>query len=242
MSKTLKRDAGIPLYQQLANEIKAQIAAGELRQNEQLMTEMELSKEFNVSRITVRKALELLVDEDILIKRQGIGAFVTGKKLVRSMNTVMGFTQTCEMNGQRASSQLLSASLDEAHPMDIKLFGLKEGDSVIRVRRLRFCDDIPVMVEEVRMQRSLAYLLGEDLTGSLHKLLAESGVKMARGIKTIGICSATKEESGLLGVSEGVALLFIRDQCYDEEGAVIYHSKSVVNAERYSCTITMQAD
>ena len=57
---TLKRDAQLPLYQQLANEIKAQIASGELRQNEQLMTEMELSRTFGVSRITVRKALELL--------------------------------------------------------------------------------------------------------------------------------------------------------------------------------------
>lgn len=80
---TLKRDAQLPLYQQLANEIKAQIASGELRQNEQLMTEMELSRTFGVSRITVRKALELLVEEDILSKRQGVGAFVTGKKLVR---------------------------------------------------------------------------------------------------------------------------------------------------------------
>ena len=67
---TLKRDAQLPLYQQLANEIKAQIASGELRQNEQLMTEMELSRTFGVSRITVRKALELLVEEDILSKRQ----------------------------------------------------------------------------------------------------------------------------------------------------------------------------
>ena len=96
---TLKRDAQLPLYQQLANEIKAQIASGELRQNEQLMTEMELSRTFGVSRITVRKALELLVEEDILSKRQGVGAFVTGKKLVRSMNVMMVFTQTCCLPG-----------------------------------------------------------------------------------------------------------------------------------------------
>ena len=59
------------------------------------MTEMELSKAYNISRITVRKALELLVDEEILTKRQGIGAFVTGKKLVRSMNTCLLYTSRC---------------------------------------------------------------------------------------------------------------------------------------------------
>ena len=79
---TLKRDAQMPLYQQMANEIKAQIASGELRQNEQLMTEMELSREFGVSRITVRKALELLVEEDILSKRQGVGCLLYTSRCV----------------------------------------------------------------------------------------------------------------------------------------------------------------
>ncbi|MFR9215573.1 MAG: GntR family transcriptional regulator [Ruthenibacterium sp.] len=238
---TLKRDAQMPLYQQMANEIKAQIASGELRQNEQLMTEMELSREFGVSRITVRKALELLVEEDILSKRQGVGAFVTGKKLVRSMNVMMGFTQTCEANGQKATSRLLFAGLNEARPADIKLLGVKEGDSVISLRRLRFCDNVPVMVEEVRLQRSFAYLLGEDLTGSLHKLLAESGIKVVKGVKTISISYATKEESTLLGMGEGAALLLQRDISYDENGQAVYRSKSVINADRYTCTITMQA-
>lgn len=238
---TLKRDVQMPLYQQMANEIKAQIASGELRQNEQIMTEMELSREFGVSRITVRKALELLVEEDILSKRQGVGAFVTGKKLVRSMNVMMGFTQTCEANGQNATSRLLFAGLNEARPADIKLLGVKEGDSVISLKRLRFCDNVPVMVEEVRLQRSFAYLLGEDLTGSLHKMLAENGIKVVKGVKTISISSATKEESSLLGMGEGAALLLQRDVSYDENGQAVYRSKSVINADRYTCTITMQA-
>ena len=238
---TLKRDAQIPLYQQMANEIKAQIASGELRQNEQLMTEMELSREFGFSRITVRKALELLVEEDILSKRQGVGAFVTGKKPVRSMNVMMSFTQTCEANGQKATSRLLFAGLNEARPADIKLLGVKEGDSVISLRRLRFCDNVPVMVEEVRLQRSFAYLLGEDLTGSLHKMLAENGIKVVKGVKTISISCATKEESSLLGMGEGTALLLQRDISYDENGQAVYRSKSVINADRYTCTITMQA-
>ena len=232
---TLKRDAQMPLYQQLANEIKAQIASGELHQNEQLMTEMEMSREYGVSRITVRKALELLVEEDILSKRQGVGAFVTGKKLVRSMNVMMGFTQTCEANGQKATSRLLFAGLD------VELLGVKEGEAVLSLRRLRFCDGVPVMVEEVRMQRSFAYLLGEDLTGSLHKLLAENGVKVVKGVKNINIGYATKEESSLLGVGEGAALLLQRDVSYDENGQAVYRSKSVINAERYTCTVTMQA-
>lgn len=93
----------------------------------------------------------------------------------------------------------------------------------------------------MRLQRSFAYLLGEDLTGSLYKLLAESGIKVVKGVKTISISYATKEESTLLGMGEGAALLLQRDISYDENGQAVYRSKSVINADRYTCTITMQA-
>ena len=232
--KTLSQQVSDGLYNLIV--IERQYKPGD-----KLPNEMEISAMFGVSRITVRKALELLVEEDILSKRQGVGAFVTGKKLVRSMNVMMGFTQTCEANGQKATSRLLFAGLNEARPADIKLLGVKEGDSVISLRRLRFCDNVPVMVEEVRLQRSFAYLLGEDLTGSLHKMLAENGIKVVKGVKTISISCATKEESSLLGMGEGTALLLQRDISYDENGQAVYRSKSVINADRYTCTITMQA-
>ena len=237
----INKEYSTPLYQQLVDSVKAQIRDGILKEDDRLGSEQDISREYNVSRITVRKALELLVEEDILSKRQGVGAFVTGKKLVRSMNVMMGFTQTCEANGQKATSRLLFAGLNEARPADIKLLGVKEGDSVISLRRLRFCDNVPVMVEEVRLQRSFAYLLGEDLTGSLHKMLAENGIKVVKGVKTISISCATKEESSLLGMGEGTALLLQRDISYDENGQAVYRSKSVINADRYTCTITMQA-
>ena len=69
------------LYQQLIDEIKNQITSGKLAVGDRLMTEFELSQEYNVSRITVRKAIEVLVEENILIKKQGIGTFVAEKRL-----------------------------------------------------------------------------------------------------------------------------------------------------------------
>ena len=81
--KKLKKDSSVALYQQLINEIKESIQAGELKPGDRLMTEGEFSKEYDVSRITVRKAIEVLVEEGILIKKQGIGTFVADKKLIR---------------------------------------------------------------------------------------------------------------------------------------------------------------
>ena len=95
--------------------------------------------------------------------------------------------------------------------------------------------------EEARAEPVIARMLGEDLTGSLHKMLAENGIKVVKGVKTISISCATKEESSLLGMGEGTALLLQRDISYDENGQAVYRSKSVINADRYTCTITMQA-
>ena len=69
----LNKESSVPLYQQLMEVIQNQILNGELKENDRIPTEIELSREYDVSRITVRKAVELLVEEEILIKRQGIG-------------------------------------------------------------------------------------------------------------------------------------------------------------------------
>lgn len=75
----LNKESSVPLYQQLMEVIQNQILNGELKENDRIPTEIELSREYDVSRITVRKAVELLVEEEILIKRQGIGTFVSQK-------------------------------------------------------------------------------------------------------------------------------------------------------------------
>ena len=72
----LNKNSSVPLYQQLVDEIKSQIDSGILKENDRIMTETELSDAYEVSRITVRKAISVLVDEDYLVKQQGIGTFV----------------------------------------------------------------------------------------------------------------------------------------------------------------------
>ena len=68
----LNKNSSVPLYQQLVDEIKSQIDSGILKENDRIMTETELSDAYEVSRITVRKAISVLVDEDYLVKQQGI--------------------------------------------------------------------------------------------------------------------------------------------------------------------------
>ena len=93
------RDTVIPLYMQIAEDIKSKIERKELEANARIPTELELSEAYGVSRITIRKALELLVEDEILVRRQRIGTFVSDKKVSRSLNSFMGFSQSCELSG-----------------------------------------------------------------------------------------------------------------------------------------------
>lgn len=238
----LNKESSVPLYQQLVNEIKDQIREGMLHVNDRLMTEIELSKEYDISRITVRKAIEILVDEEILVKRQGIGTFVAEKKLNRDITMFMGFTQSCHLAGRKAGTKLLTADLVEATPTDMKNLELEEGERIIRIIRLRYCDDMPVIIEENHFSQKYAFLLGRDLNTSLHEILAESNGAPVNGTKSIGICHANEMEQKYLNVELNAALLLTKDMSYDKNGAPVYFSKSVINPERYTLSVVLKGE
>lgn len=231
------RDTVVPLYLQIAEDIKGRIESGEIKANSRIPTEHELSELYKVSRITIRKALELLVDEEILVRKQRIGTFVSNKKVTRSLNSFMGFSQSCELEGNKASTQFLSAELVMARPSDVKRLELQEEDKVIRIRRLRFCNDIPVILEENHFPKEYGFLLAEDLSGSLHEILDRHGIVLSNGSKTIGVCYATREEAKHLGVKENDALIMSKDVAYDVSGKPIYSGKEIINADRYEYKI-----
>ena len=233
----LNKNSSIPLYQQLADEIKGRIDSGALKENDRIMTETEMSEAYQVSRITVRKAISLLVDEEYLAKRQGIGTFVGVKRLKRSIGSFMGFSQVCAITGRRPSSMLLSVEMVEASISECRLLNIEEGSRVVRIRRVRCCDAIPVSVEETKFPLKYLFLLTEDLTGSVYDILKNHGIYPGGGSKVIDVCYATAEECKLLMVEAGQALILQRDIVCDTQGAVIHICKQVLNPARYKMEI-----
>ena len=237
MMAEVTRDKSNPLYIQIAEDIKSRIGRGELLPNTRIPTEMELGSHYGVSRITVRKALELLVDEEVLVRKQQIGTFISDKKLSRSLNSFMGFSQTCEMAGDRPGTRFLSGELVTAASSHREALRIPEGETVIRIRRLRYCNDLPVILEENHFPRRYAWLLAEDLNASLHQLLQSHGVVLGNGTKTIGVCYATKEEAQWLEIKEKDALIVSRDVVYDADGEPVYSGREIINGDRYQYKI-----
>lgn len=234
----LKKNSSVALYQQLADDIKSQIQSGELMPGDQIMTEIELSAMYDVSRITVRNAIQILVDDGILIRQQGKGTFVAEqKRLSRDMGIFMGFTQSCILDGKKPSTRVLTEELVPARPSDVRDLHLQEGEKVIRIVRLRYCDDIPVVLEENRFpQGRYLFLLGEDLTGSLYEILERHKIVVAGGSRRIGISFATEEECGQdrLNVPLKEPLLLMNDICVNMDGEPVHSCRSVINSRHYN--------
>lgn len=234
----MNKDSSTPLYQQIVDDIKQQITDGTLKEGDKLMTEQNLGEVYQVSRITVRKAIEYLVDEGYVMKRQGIGTFVAKKKLNRKFsNKIMSFTETCQAEGKIPTSELISLEWTQANPKVAMYLQIEEGARVLKIVRVRKSDGDPVMLEETYFPSKYSYLSGENLTGSIYEALRKHGTVMAHAVKTIGICYATNAEAEYLHVSSGQALLFHKEQVFDPEGEPIHYSQIIVDPERYKLTL-----
>ena len=235
--KPLSKHSEQPLYRQLANMLEEKITLGELKPGDQIMTEAELSEFYQVSRITVRKGIELLVDQGVLVKRPGIGTFISERKIQRNMSGILGFTANCEQMGKKSSSILLAAELVPASVVDIEHLKLRQNSSIIRILRLRLCDGVPGISEENRFPQEYAFLLAEDLCGSLYSLLAGRGIKIMSGKMDIDICSLTEKEAGLLESEQGKPMLLTKALVYDADGIPVHYGKNIINMDRYKLTI-----
>lgn len=237
--KSLEKKSSIPLYEQIVEDIKQQIRQGQLGIDSKIMTEAELSMAYNVSRITVRKAIEILSEEGILVKKQGIGTFVATKKLTRDVSSIMGFTENCELLGCEASSKLLCAELITMEESDAKRLELSDNRAV-RIVRIRFSDKEPVMIEENFFSPQYSFLLNEDLRGSLHKILSDHGIILRSCTKEISTCMANDDDKKYLNVEKDTALLFSDDLSFDNEGVPIYISRCKIDVAKYKLIIHLK--
>lgn len=236
----INKEYSTPLYQQLVDSVKAQIRDGILKEDDRLGSEQDISREYNVSRITVRKAFEILADEGYVTKRQGIGTFVSARKLNNfNEGQMRGFTEMCIKDGKVPSSELISAGwvsnlLSISHHLHVP-----EEEPILRVLRVRKCDGVPVMVEDDYFPKRFSYLMSEDLCGSTFEIFRRHGTKPSHFSKIMDICYATKFEAQKLEVRERQALLLQKDMAFDQNGDAIHYTKLVINPERYKLTIIM---
>jgi GntR family transcriptional regulator len=238
--------ASLPRYRRLAERLRAQIAEGSYAPGAQLPTETELALQFDVSRGTVIKAIDQLVAEGIVTKRQGSGSFVTMPSLRRRSSRLLSFTETVDAQGRRASQRVLSygpADDEQARAMGVL-------QPAARLVRLRYVDGVACaihssIIPQRVMERLPVESLGQILQGgetdfSLYTALRGAGLTIERGAERVSARLATSEEAAALKVSLPVALMVVVRQSFDADGHLIEAAEAVYHADFYTYDLELE--
>ena len=181
MESLVNQNSAIPLYRQVADNLLSRIQAGEWQENDKLPSEFMLIQEFNVSRITIRAALSELVDNGVLIRSHGRGTFVAPRKEKLRAAGDVGFTRSCAMEGKKATNMILNQDLVFPSKKDMAFFRIPEDERIIRIKRLRYVDNKPCVIETLHFAPQYHELLQADVTGSVtDTLLRIFGVRRRR--------------------------------------------------------------
>ena len=215
-------------YHQIADELRARVASGEYAAGRLLPSESELSTEFDVSRVTIRKALELLRDESLVNARQGFGWFVAGETVRQPLARLATIEDQMRASGVKPERRVLEFAFEKA-PRDIaRALGAQQA---LRVKRVNLADGDPFAIVTVWCTAELGQNLSRaDVERSpFYELL---DVPLSGATQTIGADAATPDEAKLLGVPPGSPVLRCTRTTTDTAGAVVLVSHHVFPAHR----------
>lgn len=218
----IDKNSPIPYHYQLTEIIRKLISQNQWRQGDKLPSEREFCETFDISRITVRKALDSLASEGLIQTTKGVGTFVSEQKYLEKWTSFpVGFTDSLANQGYRIETQVLTLETIPTTDEISKELGLSSGDLILHLHRLRFIAQEPILIVTSYLpQRLVSDLEKNDFTHkSLYQVLRENyGLvidKVRRGIEAV---AATKEEATLLHVETGSPLLQIESTSYTTDG------------------------
>lgn len=232
-----------PFYYQLSKEIEEKIDNGTWKKGEKITSERELCTIYNVSRITVRNAINELEKKGKLEKIQGKGTFVLGKNIVQNLGNVYSFSREMEKQGKITSTKLLLQEIVKADYKIAKQLGIEEGDEVVYLERLRIADDLPIMIEKTYFEfKNYPFMLTLDLKNkTLYKSLEnEFGITINKAIERFKACSLTADECKTLKCHKGQYGLLVKRTSYCKDKIVSY-STIVSKGDIYEFTVKLES-
>jgi DNA-binding GntR family transcriptional regulator len=240
--RPLDRNSPIPLYFQIAENLKQVIEDGTLKPGERLDNELDLTERLGVSRPTVRQAVQRLVEQGLVVRRRGLGTVVVVPRILRSV-ALTSLYDDLSANRRQPATTVLAASEIEADDELASVLALSAGAAVLSVERLRLADGTPLAIMHNYLQAGLLKGLPEDAlekTG-LYELLRSQGVELRAGQQIIGARHATAREAKLLQVPRTATVLTMTRTTFDSAGRPVEHGSHAYLADRYSFKMALIA-
>lgn len=236
---SIDRTSPVPLYFQVAQELERLIRSDTLPAGTKLENEIALADRLGVSRPTMRRAIQYLVERGLLVRKRGVGTQVVRSPVNRSLE-LTSLYDDLRQAGRRPRTQVLSAGEVEAEEAIADALGVPPGADVFRLRRLRYADDEPIAVLTNYLPRDLLDVEPEAFERSgLYEVIRGAGVHIRVADQSIGAKNASAGEARLLGEKAGAALLTMTRVAYDDLGRAVEYGTHVYRSSRYAFSLTL---
>ncbi|PXA82473.1 GntR family transcriptional regulator [Caulobacter sp. D5] len=227
----IETTASAPLYLQLQRALREAIQHKILTPEDALPPERDMAEDFNVSRITVRKALEGLVSEGLLTRRQGAGTFVASR-VEKNFSKLTCFTEDMISRGRSPHSEWLAKMEGSVTPEESLTLGLSPSTPVYRFHRIRYADGAPMAVEYSTIA-AFALPSVEVVEHSLYEAMADAGYRPVRALQRLRAVLITPQHATLLGVKAKDAGLLVERRGFLRDGRAVEITQSYYRGDTY---------
>jgi GntR family transcriptional regulator len=234
----------IPKYYQLANILRKKVENGDFKAHDAIPSERQLEEQYNLSRPTIRQAIDLLERQGYLYRVHGKGTFVSPPKLQKGILELTSFSEDMRSRGLTPGQHILEFGMVKAQEPVARQLGLNEGiDEVLRIKRLRFGDDTPIGLQDSYLRLPAGQTITREEIeehGSIYAILQEKfGLFPTEADETLEVTLATPIEAGLLEVPEGSPLLLNERTLWSQNRQAIEFVKILYRGDRYKYLVRL---
>jgi GntR family transcriptional regulator len=232
---------GAPLYLQLKKSIEEAVKSGLIGPGDALPSERDIAARADVSRVTVRKAVQDLVKGGVLVQRHGSGTYVAAhvERVEQSLSRLTSFTEDMARRGMSVQSQWLERGLFAPSPNEMMALGLSANERVARIERLRIANGTPLAIERASLSAAVLFEPAS-ADASLYSTLERGGNRPVRAVQRISAASLGEADARLLQVPAGSAGLNIERISYLASGKVIEFTRSVYRGDAYDLVVELR--
>lgn len=230
---------GVSAYYQIKEDIISRINSGDWALGEKIPSELELVRFYGVSRMTLRKALDELADEEVLYKERGIGTFAAKKQIVRNQEYLSGLSEEMAAQGSKVRSSIRVRETVDL-PSIARDLELKQT-KVFHLQRLRYVGNQALLLDDTFMPIEISEQVDVQSLGendSLFHLLESSGIPLLYGEKEVRAILASAKLAKLLSYREGYPLFYVKTIVHNHRGYPILVSELHIRSDRYSIKVT----
>jgi len=230
----------VPRYFQIFQDIYNKIEEGTYDNGDKLPSETELCNYYKVSRGTIREALKSLMQHGLIITERGRGTFITTNKIEQNVNQLMGFTEVMKKHGKTASGRILEINIKKPNSIVKRIMKLNNNEMVVRIIRLRFGNEKPLIIEKSYFNYKIFKpLLEYDLEKeSIYDLLYKhTSYRLDNAVQDIEAVLASPNESQLLNIDIGAPLLMMTRLIRLKDETPFEYTKDFYRADKLKFTI-----